>query len=148
MPISAIVVLAIVISVVLFAALHSTAVVESLNVKLGGAAAGFFLAFWGLRSWYNQLEKRQTRSLELASVVARLAATVMVRDANRSKDQLTQLYPGSLGNLKGLFRKQGQEWLDELEAEFKEELEQQVLTIPELHGWSVTRWDKSGFPNR
>lgn len=137
-PMTVIALLALAISYVLFEVLESNAILQTRTARVGGAAAAFFLLFWGLRSWYNQLEDRRTQSLELASMIARLAATNMVKEAQLRQGDLEAqeglLYSEAIGSLKGMFRKQGQKWLVELEKEFDEEVRLQGGLVPSVRG--------------
>ena len=73
--VAGIVVLSLVIASVLFGVLHSTGAFHSSYGEFGGAAAGFFVSFLLLKSWYDKLSKSGEQAGEIDRLRAELAKT-------------------------------------------------------------------------
>lgn len=70
LALAVIVFLSLVVAAVLFRGLSSTGIVKSSHLEFGGAAAGFFVALWGLMRWYERMEQRRTQLLQLGPLAA------------------------------------------------------------------------------
>jgi len=89
---SIIVILSLLTAAVLFGVLSSTGVFKNQYVQFGGAAAGFFVAWYGFSQWYSRMEKERsaTTSSERDKLLERISQLNQELQAVKDKLEHTE----------------------------------------------------------
>jgi hypothetical protein len=134
--IAGITLIALAVAAVLFGLLQSSGIFKYGPLEFGGAAAGFFGAFWLLRRWYDNINKSIFDKHDLAVLFARIVAGGMVKEVERNLNDLSTEYIATLTFLRSQLRNQEARILSIVEEEFREEVVCLSQVITEFKGWS------------